>query len=295
MAEKRLEPEVQQRIKADYAGFRERNRNSFFGTLGDFESAGPSAKEVGPEERERAYEAAWQRGGVTFLNTYDDLMIDRTSNDSAAEFISRKIREIVDDPEVAEALVPHQLFGCKRLCVDTGYFESFNRPNVGLVDVSENPIDEITPEGLKLQKGEAYVLDAIVFATGFDAMTGALLAIDPQGGSGLTLREKWADGPQSFLGIAVHGFPNLFTITGPGSPFVLSNMVPAVEQHVVPELPLLVSRHEHRRQAPHLHALSGLRPLRPEMRRGREQGIPGLRALSLIHSRRLPASGGRGG
>jgi cyclohexanone monooxygenase len=229
---KPLAPEVQQRVKADYAGFRERNRNSFFGTLGDFESAGPCAKDVSPKERDRVYEAAWKRGGVTFLNTYDDLLVDQASNDTAAEFISRKIREIVDDPEVAERLVPHQLFGCKRLCVDTNYFATFNRPNVSLVDVSENAIAEITPEGLKLENGEAYELDAIVFATGFDAMTGALLAIDPQGRSGLTLHEKWADGPVTFLGLAVNGFPNLFTVTGPGSPSVLSNMVPAIEQHV---------------------------------------------------------------
>ncbi|NQZ99145.1 MAG: NAD(P)/FAD-dependent oxidoreductase [Myxococcales bacterium] len=228
---KPLDPAVQSRIKADYAGFRERNSNSFFGTLGDFENAGPSAKAISPEERDRFYEAAWKRGGVPFLNTFDDLMIDKESNDTAVDFICHKIREIVDDPEVAERLIPRQTFGCKRLCVDTDYFSTFNRPNVSLVDVSENAIEEVTPSGLKLADGDDFALDAIVLATGFDAMTGALLAIDPHGKSGVTLSEKWSEGPQTYLGLAVSGFPNLFTITGPGSPSVLSNMVPSIEQH----------------------------------------------------------------
>jgi cyclohexanone monooxygenase len=138
----------------------------------------------------------------------------------------------VDDPEVAEKLIPDQTFGCKRLCVDTGYFEIFNRDNVELVDVSQNAIAEIVPSGLKLSDGTLFELDAIVLATGFDAMTGALLAIDPAGRAGISLSQKWADGPKTLLGLAISGFPNLFTITGPGSPSVLSNMVPAIEQHV---------------------------------------------------------------
>jgi cyclohexanone monooxygenase len=228
-----LDPEEQRRIKAEYADFRRRNYESFFGTQVDILSQAPeSAMDLSPEERERHLEAAWARGGPGFLNTFDDLLINRASNDAAVEFNYRKIREVVEDPEVAEKLLPKQTFGCKRLCVDTNYFEIFNRPNVTLVDVSENAIEKITPQGLELADGEAFALDMIVFATGFDAMTGALLAIDPVGISGLALHAKWADGPRTYLGLGVSGFPNLFTITGPGSPSVLSNMVPAIEQHV---------------------------------------------------------------
>ncbi|MBW2426117.1 MAG: NAD(P)/FAD-dependent oxidoreductase [Deltaproteobacteria bacterium] len=228
-----LEPEEQRRIKAEYAAFRRRNYESFFGTQVDILSQAPeSAMDLSPEERMRHFEAAWARGGPGFLNTFDDLLINRASNDAAVEFNYRKIREIVEDPQVAEKLLPKQTFGCKRICVDTNYFEIFNRANVTLVDVSENAIGKITPEGLELANGEAFALDMVVFATGFDAMTGALLAIDPVGVSGLTLHEKWAEGPRTYLGLGVNGFPNLFTITGPGSPSVLSNMVPAIEQHV---------------------------------------------------------------
>ena len=141
-----------------------------------------------------------------------------------------KIREIVRDPAVAEKLSPKQVIGCKRLCVDTGYYATFNRPNVSLVDVSETPIEAITPRGVRVA-GALHEVDAIVFATGFDAMTGALLAVDIRGTGGRTLREKWAAGPRTYLGVGTAGFPNLFIITGPGSPSVLSNMVPAVEQH----------------------------------------------------------------
>jgi len=137
----------------------------------------------------------------------------------------------VRDPQVAEALTPRQVVGCKRLCSDTGYYETFNRPNVTLVDVSSSPIEEITRNGLRT-KDAAYELDCIVFATGFDAMTGALMNIDIRGKAGITLARKWAEGPRTYLGVATAGFPNLFIITGPGSPSVLSNMVPSIEQHV---------------------------------------------------------------
>jgi len=227
-----LDPEYQRRIKADYAGYRRRNSETFFGMLADFENGGPSALDCSPEELERIYEKAWQRGGTPILITFDDLMTNKESNDTAVEFACRKIREIVEDPEVAEKLIPDQTFGCKRICIDTGYFETFNQSNVELVDVRSNAITEILPPGLKLADGESFEVDAIVFATGFDAMTGALLAIDPRGSAGLSLSEKWAEGPKTFLGLAMSGFPNLFTITGPGSPSVLSNMVPSIEQHV---------------------------------------------------------------
>ncbi|MBE0609488.1 MAG: cyclohexanone monooxygenase, partial [Dehalococcoidia bacterium] len=147
-------------------------------------------------------------------------------------FVRSKIREIVKDPETAELLCPRDYpFGTKRLCVDTGYYATFNRDNVKLVSIKDNPIEEITPKGLRTRDAE-YEFDAIVFATGFDAMTGALLKIDIRGRNGLTLQEKWEHGPRTYLGLQVAGFPNLFTITGPGSPSVLSNMIVSIEQHV---------------------------------------------------------------
>jgi cyclohexanone monooxygenase len=150
----------------------------------------------------------------------------------AAEFVRSKIREIVADPQTAEALCPstHPI-GTKRICVDTGYYETYNRDNVTLVDVRRTPIERVTPGGLRTTAAE-YNLDVIVFATGFDAITGAVLEIDIRGRGGRPLREKWADGPQAYLGLATAGFPNLFLVTGPGSPSVLSNMVCSIEQHV---------------------------------------------------------------
>src|SRR6266404_1116148 len=142
-----------------------------------------------------------------------------------------KIREIVHDPEVAEMLSPRNVIGCKRLCVDTGYWATYNRPNVTLIDVSDKPIEAITPAGIRA-RGREYAVDAIVFATGFDAMTGALVRIDIRGTGGQTLKEKWREGPKTYLGLGIAGFPNLFTITGPGSPSVLTNMLPSIEQHV---------------------------------------------------------------
>jgi cyclohexanone monooxygenase len=158
-------------------------------------------------------------------------MVDQEANDTAAEFVRAKIRERVRNPAVAETLSPRNTIGCKRLCVDIGYYETFNRPNVTLIDVSRAPIEAITPRGVRAL-GQEHAVDAIVFATGFDAMTGALLKIGIRGRGGLTLQEKWSAGPRAYLGVAMEGFPNLFTITGPGSPSVLTNMLPTIEQHV---------------------------------------------------------------
>jgi len=149
-----------------------------------------------------------------------------------ADFIHRKIRAVVKDPAVAEKLCPkNHPFGTKRPCVDIGYYETFNRENVDLVDISETPIQHFTPEGLRTS-GRSFDFDAVVFATGFDAMPGALLAVDIKGRRGLSLRDKWEHGPRTYLGLMVAGFPNMFTITGPGSPSVLTNMVTSIEQHV---------------------------------------------------------------
>jgi cation diffusion facilitator CzcD-associated flavoprotein CzcO len=224
-----LDPEQVRRVKADYASFRTQNSQRTFGA--NFPVNEHSALQVDAAERVREYEVRWQQGGLGFLTSFNDLILDRAANETAAEFVRAKIRSIVRDPAVAEALSPKQVIGCKRLCVDTNYYATFNRPNVTLVDVADAPIEEILPNGLRTTRA-AYELDSIVFATGFDAMTGAVLAIDIRGQGGRALREKWIEGPRTYLGLGTAGFPNLFLITGPGSPSVLSNMVPSIEQHV---------------------------------------------------------------
>ena len=191
-----------------------------------------SALAVSPQERLREYEECWRRGGLPFIGAFADLMLSREANDTAAEFVRSKIRAIVRDPAVAEKLLPRDHpFAAKRLCVDTDYFQTFNRNNVTLIDVRASPILEITPTGLRTADAK-YSLDSIVLATGFDAMTGPLRSIDIRGRASTLLKEKWAGGPRTYLGIMVAGFPNLFIITGPGSPSVLSNMVLSIEQHV---------------------------------------------------------------
>ena len=224
-----LEPRVQQAIKADYAGLRQRAKTMRNGIQFPVNEA--SALEATEAERQREYEARWERGGLSFLGSFADLLVDRQANDTAAEFVRAKIRDAVHDPAVATALSPRNTFGCKRLCIDTGYYQTFNRANVTLIDVNRAPIDGVTRDGLVVG-ANTYQLDAIVFATGFDAMTGALRKIDIRGRAGASLNEKWAEGPRTYLGVAIAGFPNLFTITGPGSPSVLTNMLPSIEQHV---------------------------------------------------------------
>jgi cation diffusion facilitator CzcD-associated flavoprotein CzcO len=198
-----------------------------------FTIAERSVWDVTAEERMALYEAAWETGGLQFRATFRDLLVDKAANDTAAEFLRAKIRGIVKDPETAARLadIDHP-YAAKRPPIDTDYFEAFNRDNVSLVDVRANPIERITPRGLLLRDGTEYPLDIIVFATGFDAMTGPLLRLNITGRDGLTLREAWAAGPRSYLGLQSPGFPNLFTVTGPGSPSVLCNMPVAIEQHV---------------------------------------------------------------
>jgi cyclohexanone monooxygenase len=224
-----LDPEYERTVKASYPEFRRQARESRVGFV--VEGNDKSALEVSDEERTREYEARWSRGGLGFSSTFNDLLISKDANDTAAEFFRAKIRSIVRDPAVAETLVPkHYPLGTKRLCVDTSYYATFNRDNVTLVDLTKTPIETITPEGLRTSE-QAYTLDSIVFAIGFDAMTGSLLAMDIRGRDGQTLKDKWAEGPKTYLGVAVAGFPNLFAITGPGSPSVLSNMIVSIEQH----------------------------------------------------------------
>ncbi|PSB63302.1 cyclohexanone monooxygenase [Chroococcidiopsis cubana CCALA 043] len=224
-----LDSEVQREVKANYANFRARNKLLPFGI--NILHNEVSALVTPPQERRREYEQRWAQGGLPFLGAFADLLFSMEANDTAAEFIQGKIREIVDDPAIAEKLSPRTVVGCKRLCVDTGYYQTFNRSNVTLIDVSSSPIEEITKRGLTV-KGKEYELDAIVFATGYDAMTGSLLKIDIRGKGGRALKQAWAEGPRTYLGLATVGFPNLFTITGPGSPSVLTNMIPSIEQHV---------------------------------------------------------------
>jgi cation diffusion facilitator CzcD-associated flavoprotein CzcO/acetyl esterase/lipase len=192
-----------------------------------------SALSVSAEERNAAYEAAWDRAGIVeFLGTYMDHLATTEANELLAEFVRNKIRSMVNDPETAEALCPKDYpIGTKRLCVDTGYYQTYNRPNVRLVDLRKHPIATITETGIELAD-ETLEVDAIVFATGFDAMTGAIVAVDIEGRDGRTLKQAWAEGPKTYLGLMAEGFPNLFMITGPGSPSVLSNMIVSIEQHV---------------------------------------------------------------
>ncbi len=242
-----LDPEYERRWKANYAEHRRQARESRVGFV--VERNDLSALEVSAEERLREYESRWSRGGLGFNATFADLLTSKDANDTAAEFFRAKIRAAVRDPAVAETLSPrHYPVGTKRLCVDTDYYDTFNRDNVTLIDLRTAPIEAITPTGLRTRDA-AYALDSIVFATGFDAMTGALLSIDIRGRAGQPLRHKWAEGPRTYLGLAVAGFPNLFAITGPGSPSVLSNMIVSIEQHVDWIADCLVYLREHDRTA----------------------------------------------
>ncbi len=186
----------------------------------------------GDNERRAKYEARWTHGGLTFMQVYNNLGLDKAANDTAADFVREKIAEIVRDPQTAKRLQPNNHpIGSKRICVDTDYYATFNRPNVTLVDIRSDPIEKILPNAVRTRDDE-YEIDALVLATGFDAMTGSVAKIDLVGRHGRTLNQKWAEGPKTYLGLMSAGFPNLFIITGPGSPSVLSNMIVSIEQHV---------------------------------------------------------------
>ena len=225
-----LPPERQAAWKAEYAGHRARARDTRSGILYEYSQRG--ALDVTHEERQSEFERRWARGGANFTHAFNDIFTSAEANHEAAEYVRSRIRAVVRDPGVAEGLLPtdHPI-GTKRICVDTDYFETFNRPNVSLVDVRRTPIEAITPTGLRTTAAE-YEFDSIIFATGYDAVTGALARIDIRGRNGEALATKWRAGPRTFLGVAVAGFPNLFIVTGPGSPSVLTNVVVAIEQHV---------------------------------------------------------------
>ena len=226
-----LEDEEWAEIKANYDDIWEDARFSWLGM--PFEMKHATTAGLSDEEVRDALEERWQEGGFRFLHTFEDTLFNDDTNEIVSEFLREKIRAQVDDAETAEKLVPtDHPYGSKRPPMDYGgYYEMFNREHVTLADVKENPIEEFTPDGIRTTKRE-YDLDTVIFATGFDAMTGALLAMDIEGRDGHRLEEEWEGGPRTYLGLGVDGFPNLFTITGPQSPSVLSNMPVSIEQHV---------------------------------------------------------------
>jgi len=227
-----LTPELAKAHKERYEQWREEAKQTPFGIAGH---APPEklASEDSFEERQRLFEKKWNTGGnISFLYAYKDLLTDEGANEMACEFVHDKIRATVKDPAVAEMLVPNDHpIGTKRLCLDTNYYETYNRDNVTLVNVRKAPIEEITPDGLRTADGE-FKVDDLIFATGYDAMTGAILDIDIRVKGGSALRDAWRDGPKTYLGVMVSGFPNMTIITGPGSPSVKTNMISAIEQHV---------------------------------------------------------------
>ncbi len=222
-----LDDATQAGWKAHYAEHRARARE--VGTLYEFTER--AAAQASAEEREAEYERRWNAGGVNFVHAFNDLMVNQASNDTIADFVRARIRATVRDAATAAALQPrnHPL-GTKRICVDTGYYETFNRENVRLVDLRATPISQVLPQGLRTGD-ETHALDAVVFATGYDALTGALARIAIQGLQGHSLAQAWAQGPRTLLGLMSAGFPNLFIVTGPGSPSVLVNMLVGIEQH----------------------------------------------------------------
>jgi cation diffusion facilitator CzcD-associated flavoprotein CzcO len=226
-----LDAEFRQQYKENYEEIWEWVRHNFSGH--DYDPIEKNTNEATPEERDRAYQERWDRGGFgLWLGNYDDILEDREANNAVSEWVRQKIRERIDDPETAEKLTPtDHAFGTKRVPLENGYYEIFNQDNVDLVDVKETPIEGITPTGVRTEGGE-YEFDALVFATGFDAMTGPYNKIDIRGRDGELLRDKWAEGPRTYLGLMSAGYPNLFAITGPQSPSVLTNMPVAIEQHV---------------------------------------------------------------
>jgi cation diffusion facilitator CzcD-associated flavoprotein CzcO len=228
----KVDPEVTKARKADYDGVVDRIKSSFFGFELNF--IPKSVLETTPEEREREFDRMWDDGGFAFwLANYQDMFFNKKANDVIADYLKRKIRSTVKDPEVAEKLIPKTYaYGTKRQPLDTNYFETFNKSNVVLVDANaDGPIEEITPKGIRAG-GKEHEVDIIVIATGFDALTGPLKNLGIRGRGGQSLAQKWEEGPETYLGLTMAGFPNLFMITGPQSPSVLSNMPVSIEQHV---------------------------------------------------------------
>ncbi len=217
-----IDPEVVRQARENWAALRAKMTAAQSGSL--FEVPERSALDDTPEQRQAVYEALWQKGGLSLLfSSYTDLLTNKDANRTVADFLRGKIRAIVRDPETARKLMPDYYVGTKRPLLDNGYFETFNRDNVTLIDLREDPIVKITPDGVRTAKGE-HPLDMLVLATGFDAISGALLRINPKGRGGISLKDKWSTRFDSYLGVTIAGFPNFFMIHGPGSPSVLFNM-----------------------------------------------------------------------
>ncbi len=234
-----MDPAFEQRFLRERDEFlREMIAGTIFGS-GDLEQSAESrqfvaesAMAVSESERERVYQEQWDRGGSKFMVCFPDQMVDPQSNEAACDFVRAKIAETVHDPELAEILMPRGYpLGSKRICLDTDYYQTYNRDNVHLVNALVEPITAIEPQGIRTSNA-LYPVDVIIFATGYDAMTGALNCINLRGKGGVALRDRWAAGPATYLGLCVAEFPNLFLVTGPGSPAVISNMVMSIEQHV---------------------------------------------------------------
>ena len=227
----KLDPAKVRETKGRYKEFRDENFAMPAALGANLPQSKESVHEASEEDRSASFESWWESGGTSFMRSYADLILDESANVYAAEFVRSKIEDIVTDPETARKLSPEHIIGCKRLVIDSGYYETFNRPNVHLVDVSEASIERVTTEGLKTTDN-AYEVDVLIFATGFDAMTGSILKVDIRGRSNLSIRDKWSAGPRTYLGLSVPGFPNMFMVSGPGSPSVLTNMIVSIQQHV---------------------------------------------------------------
>ena len=240
-----LDPREQDQWKANYSDLRAQALKQMPAFLTRLPRSEDLAKEARPDEFVERLEHRWEVGGFTFYAAYGDIALDPDSNQRVAEFVRSKIANAVHDPDVAAKLTPHNTIACKRPCLDTNYFETYNLPHVHLVDVSESPVERISPAGVVVD-GQEYAVDVIVFATGFDAMTGTLLRMNVTGRGGIRLADHWDAGPRTYLGLGVAGFPNLFTVSGPGSPSVLTNMIASIEQHVDWIAECLVHLREHR-------------------------------------------------
>ncbi|MEY2926616.1 MAG: hypothetical protein RL367_1093 [Pseudomonadota bacterium] len=223
--------EYEAQIRADYAGHYQQALLTRGGVPPRI-NTGLAAMEVSAEVRRAKYEQAWKFGAFSIQSVFRDTLTNLEANAAVAAFVNEKVRAVINDPALADKLVPNRNpFGTKRLCLDTNYFQTYNRDNVELVDLRETPIERITPAGIQTTARE-YPLDLIVFATGFDAVTGPLFALGITGTGGIALKDAWKDGPQSYLGLLIAGFPNLFTVNGPSSVSVLANMVRTIEHHI---------------------------------------------------------------
>ena len=226
-----LDPQLEARIKADYAGFRARNRRMNGGFGSELPPHPVSAHKVSAQEREAQFEARWQEGGFALLGAFHDLLKSPVSNAHCQDFVRQKIRSTVHNPATAALLSPQHTIGCKRLCVDSGYYQAFNQDHVRVVDVGRQAIECFTPLGLRTG-GRDYAFDTAVLATGFDAITGALMGMDLRGKGGLPIQKKWAGGPLNYLGLMTQGFPNLFNVAGAGSTSAFTNVIVSIEHHV---------------------------------------------------------------